>query len=215
MAVVKAQPEDALALAGVAPVSRETMDRLRRFVALLDTWRKAENLLSDHTMEDVWERHVADSAQLLALAPGAVRWVDLGSGAGFPGMILAILLAGVHGSSVDLVESNQRKCAFLRAAARETGAVATVRCGRIETILPDWSAPVDAVSARALAPLDVLCGLLAPLLARGIPAFLHKGAAFGAELTEASHHWTLDLVEHQSRIGSGVIVELRGATPRG
>jgi 16S rRNA (guanine527-N7)-methyltransferase len=211
---VATSPESAIARAGLAPVSRETLGRLDRYVTLLREWQRVKNLVAPGTLAEIWERHVADSAQLLRLAPQNRRWLDLGSGAGFPGLVLAILLADTPGAHVDLVEANGRKAAFLRAVARETGAPAIVHAERIEDLASRWQPPIDAISARALASLASLCDLAAPLLSRGIPAWLHKGADFSAERAEASHAWTLDLVEHPSRIGSGVIVELRGAVPR-
>jgi len=108
------------ALNGLIDVSRETAERLERFVALLKKWQAADNLIAPSTLSSVWRRHVADSAQLVGMFPGRQRWLDIGSGAGFPGLVVAILLG--EGSSVHLVESNQRKCAFLRAAIRGTGA---------------------------------------------------------------------------------------------
>jgi 16S rRNA (guanine527-N7)-methyltransferase len=119
--------EAAKALADIEPVSRETLDRLETFVALVRKWQRAENLVAPSTVPDIWCRHVADSAQLIALFPAVRRWIDIGSGAGFPGMVLAI--AGAAGTTVDLIESNQRKCAFLRLVARETGARAKIHEG--------------------------------------------------------------------------------------
>lgn len=181
---------------------------------MLRDWQRIKNLVAPGTLAEVWERHVADSAELLRVAPRATRWLDLGSGAGFPGMVLAILLAETPGATVDLVEANSRKVAFLRTVARETGAPAVVHAARIEDLIGHWGRPVDAISARAFAPLADFCRFAAPLLKQGVPAWLHKGADFAAEREEASHAWTLDLVEHPSRVGSGVIVELRGAVPR-
>ena len=114
--------DDRRAALRLVPVSRETEDRLAAFVDLLDRWRQKTNLIANSTFASVWTRHIADSAQLLALAPEARRWVDMGSGAGFPGLVIAIQLAGVPGAVVHCIESDQRKCAFLREAARATGA---------------------------------------------------------------------------------------------
>jgi 16S rRNA (guanine527-N7)-methyltransferase len=208
------RPEEALALAGLPSVSRETRDRLSRYVSLLREWQRVKNLVAPGTLDDVWVRHVADSAQLLVAAPWASRWLDLGSGAGFPGLVVAILLGDRPSAKVHLVESNSRKVAFLRSARRATGAPAEIHAGRIEAVIAGWSEPVDAVSARALAPLDVLCAQLAPIVARGARAFLHKGADFPREREEASLRWTLDLVEHPDRIGNGLIVELRSIIRR-
>ena len=110
----------------LVPVSRETGDRLAAYVDLLARWRKTTNLIAGSTFPSVWTRHIADSAQLLALAPTARRWIDMGSGAGFPGLVIAIQLADVPGAVVHCIESDQRKCAFLREAVRATGAAATI-----------------------------------------------------------------------------------------
>jgi 16S rRNA (guanine527-N7)-methyltransferase len=123
------------ALQTLLPVSRETYERLSALVGLVRKWQKAENLVAASTLDAMWTRHVADSAQLVALFPRAGHWLDLGSGGGFPGLVTAILLGGSDRGMVHLVESNARKCAFLRTAARETGAPATIHHGRIENIL--------------------------------------------------------------------------------
>ncbi len=199
----------------VLPVSRETAERLERYVALLRKWQPAQNLVSPHTLGEIWTRHIADSAQLVALFPAGMRWVDIGSGAGLPGLVTAILLAEHTGARIHCVESNQRKCAFLRAAIRETGAPAVVHEGRIESVLKQWSEPVDFISARALASLADLLDLTAPLLARNIPAVLHKGEDFDAELKEASQSWALDLVRHKSLSdATSSIIEIRHAERR-
>lgn len=204
----------ALAQAGVPKVSHETKDRLIRFVELLRQWQRVNNLVAPATLDEVWSRHVGDSAQLVALAPTALRWLDLGSGAGFPGVVTAILLAERAGTHVLLVESNTRKAAFLREAVRVTAAPAEVQAERVEDVIAGWQGPLDSVSARAVAPLDQLAEWIEPLVARGAVAFLHKGADFESELREASLRWTLDLIQHRSRFGPGVIVEVRGLTRR-
>lgn len=207
------------ALLAVRPVAPAAMDRLTRYVALLRTWQKAKNLVGPGTLDHVWTRHVADSAAVLDAAPEARRWVDLGSGAGFPGIVVAILLADVPGAHVHLVESNGRKAAFLRAAIRETGAPASVSAARIEDVVagPDLLAggPVDAVSARALAPLDKLLALAAPLFEAGAVGVFHKGRDLRREVADARAHWSFDLVEHPS--GSdpdGRIALVRSLAPR-
>jgi 16S rRNA (guanine527-N7)-methyltransferase len=139
----------------LVPVSRETEERFAVFVELLARWRKTTNLISEASFPSVWTRHVADSAQILALAPGAKRWVDLGSGAGFPGLVIAIQLVGVPGAVVHCVESDQRKCAFLRETARATGAPAQIHPQRVEALDAKQLGPVDAVTARAFAPLPL------------------------------------------------------------
>ena len=164
------------------PVSGETEERLALFVDMLARWRKVTSLISTASFDDVWLRHVADSAQLLDLAPNAKRWVDLGSGAGFPGMVLAIQLAGQHGAEVHLVEADRRKCAFLREAARATGAPARVHCARIESIAPDSLTPVDAVTARALAPLPILLDFASVWIIRGAVGVFPRGRTAEAQL---------------------------------
>ncbi len=190
-------------------VSHDALERLESFVALLERWQAIHNLVGPGTLEDVWERHIADSAQLVDLFSKARRWLDLGSGAGFPGLVIAILLREVEGASVTLVESNQKKCAFLREAVRVTGAPAEVLCERIESVAKRWAEPLDVVTARALAPLPALCTFVEPLLDRGAVAVFHKGRAFDAEIREARQIWDIDLVEHESRVGEGTLVEIR------
>ena len=191
------------ALADIVAVSRETADRLAAYVALLKKWQRAENLIAPSTLPAIWRRHVADSAQLAALFPETRRWLDLGSGAGFPGLVVAILGAGQADMAVHLVESNRKKSAFLRAAIRETQAPAIVHEGRIDSVLQSWSEPVERISARALAPLGDLLGLAAPLMEQGIPAAFHKGQDFVREIAEATQSWAFDLVKHESRVGDG------------
>jgi 16S rRNA (guanine527-N7)-methyltransferase len=205
------EAEAALTAAGLGPVSRETIERLTRFVGLLTKWQRVKNLVGPSALAEIWTRHIADSAQLIVVAPAARRWLDLGSGAGFPGMVLAALLAETEGAAVHLVESNAGKRAFLREAARVVGAPATVHQARIEDVVAGWSEPVDAVSARGLAPMPQLADWLAPLLERGTVAYLHKGLDFDREWAATPHRERFDLIQHRSRIGSGVIVELKAA----
>jgi 16S rRNA (guanine527-N7)-methyltransferase len=164
------------------PVSRETEQRLETFVDLLAKWRSVTNLISPASFDHVWSRHIADSVQLLPLAPDAKRWVDLGSGAGFPGMVLAIQLAGKTGALVHLIESDQRKCAFLREVARATGAAAKIHPTRIESIAPESLMPVDAVTARALAPLPILIGYAKPWMERGAVGIFPRGRTVEAQM---------------------------------
>jgi 16S rRNA (guanine527-N7)-methyltransferase len=149
--------------------------RLDAYVDLLARWRKATNLMSESAFSRVWARHIADSAQLLAYAPLARRWVDLGSGAGFPGMVIAIQLAEIEGVEVHCIESDQRKCAFLRAVARETGAPAHIHATRIEALDPTMLLPVHAVTSRAVAPLPRLVSLASPWLTRGAIGIFPRG----------------------------------------
>lgn len=207
--------EGPAALDGIVAVSRETRDRLTLYVELVEKWQKSQNLVAPSTLPKIWGRHVADSAQIHALLPAATRWVDLGSGAGFPGLVTAILLAETPGAAVHLVESNQGKVAFLRTVARETGAPAIVHAERIENFCRNFTEPVDAVSARALASFVRLCGWAAPFIARGAVALFHKGQDFGVELAETTLSWDLDLIEHQSKTEpTGRLVEVRKIVSR-
>jgi 16S rRNA (guanine527-N7)-methyltransferase len=159
----------------LVPVSRETEARLAIFVDLLDRWRHKTNLISNSTFATVWTRHIADSAQLSALAPEAKGWVDMGSGAGFPGLVIAIQLADVPGAVVHCIESDGRKCAFLREVARATGATAVIHLQRVEAIDPKSLGAVDAVTARAFAPLPLTVKLARPWMERGAIAVFPRG----------------------------------------
>ncbi len=193
--------------------SPEARERLEVFVSLLERWQRVHNLVGPDTLADVWERHIADSAQLMTLAPDARRWLDLGSGAGFPGVVVAILIRGREGARVELVELNQKKCAFLREAVRTTEAPAAIHCERIELVMKRFSEPVDVVTARALAPLATLCAYAEGPVRRGAVALFHKGRGLDRELTDARQLWDIDLVEHVSR-GEGSIVAIRRLTRR-
>ena len=175
----------------LTPVSRETLDRLDRFVAVLLEWQQRMNLIASSTEPKLWTRHVADSLQLLALAPQAQIWVDLGSGAGFPGVVLACALADRPGARVRLVERSTKKAAFLREAVHATGAPAEVHAVRLEDFLENLAAPVDVVTARALAPLAGLLTAAYPLLKTGTLGLFPKGQDVGAELTEAAKCWSI------------------------
>jgi len=171
------------------PVSRETVDRLDRYVAVLLRWQQRINLVAPSTEPNIWTRHVADSLQLLALAPKARIWADLGSGAGFPGVAIACALADVSDARVYLVETNTKKIAFLREAVRATGAPAIVHAGKIEDFAARSPESIEVVVARALAPLPKLLGLAAPLLKNGAVGLFPKGQDAALELTEASKYW--------------------------
>jgi 16S rRNA (guanine527-N7)-methyltransferase len=215
VSAVAAIADSAVALRGVAEVSHETLRRLSQLVALVEKWQRAENLIAPGTVAQIWRRHVADSAQLVTLFPDVRRWLDLGSGAGFPGLVVAILLAEAPDARVHLVESNSRKCAFLRTAIRETGAPAVVLEGRIETVVSTLAEPVEMVTARALAPLDELLDLAEPVLRKGARAAFLKGQDFAREIERTSQSWDIDLVKHQSLVDdSGVVLEIRHADRR-
>lgn len=188
MTEVDSDRERALA---ITPVSRETAARLDRFVALLQQWQRKTNLVSPATLPEIWTRHVADSLQLLRFAPEAKVWVDLGAGGGFPGLALACALTERPGTVVHLVESNGKKCAFLREAVRTTGVRAVVDCERIEAFAARFDGAAEVVTARALAPLETLLGQAAPLLKTGALALFPKGQDVAAELTVASRYWNI------------------------
>jgi 16S rRNA (guanine527-N7)-methyltransferase len=172
-------------------VSRETAERLDRFVAVLLDYQQRMNLIARSTEPIIWTRHIADSLQLLALAPEARIWADLGSGAGFPGLVIACALADIPGARVHLVESSTKKAAFLREAVRLTGAVAEVHAERAETFVGHAPGRIDVVTARAVAPLTELLGLAYPLLKKGAQGVFPKGQDVDAELTEAAKCWNI------------------------
>ena len=174
-------------------VSRETVERLDTFVALLLRWQASINLISHASSTELWTRHVADSIQLHILLPEARTWIDLGAGAGFPGMPIACALAGKSGAAVHLVERNAKKAAFLREAVRETGVPAIVHCERIEDFTARFAGKADAVTARALAPLDKLFTQAFPLLTKGAVGLFPKGQDVGAELTDAAKCWKSEI----------------------
>ncbi len=167
--------EDRRTALRLVPVSRETEERLSAYVDLLARWRKTTNLIAESTFKSVWTRHIADSAQLLALAPDARTWVDMGSGAGFPGLVIAIQLSGVPGAIVHCIESDRRKCAFLREAVRVTGAAATIHPMRVEALDAAELGPVDAVTARAFAPLPFTLTLARTWIERGAIGVFPRG----------------------------------------
>ncbi|WP_445502594.1 16S rRNA (guanine(527)-N(7))-methyltransferase RsmG [Microvirga sp. G4-2] len=170
-------------------VSRETREKLELLERELRRWQAIKNLVGPATLDHIWDRHIVDSLQLLELAPEARTWIDLGSGAGFPGLVLAI--AGQErGLKVHLVESNSRKCAFLRQIVRLTGASATVHEARLETVIPGFVGKADVVSARALASLTQLLEWTEPMLKTGTIGLFPKGREVESELTEARKKWT-------------------------
>ncbi|MXQ11825.1 16S rRNA (guanine(527)-N(7))-methyltransferase RsmG [Microvirga makkahensis] len=170
-------------------VSRETLEKLELLERELRRWQAIKNLVGPATLDRTWDRHIVDSLQLLDLAPEAKTWVDLGSGAGFPGLVLAI--AGQEkGLTVHLVESNSRKCAFLRQIARLTGAPAVVHEARLEAVIPGFVGKADVVSARALASLTQLLEWTEPMLKAGTIGLFPKGRDAESELTEALKRWT-------------------------
>ncbi len=193
------------AFAAETNVSRETLERLRRYLALLTRWQARINLVGASTLADPWRRHMLDSAQLAPLIPDEARvLVDLGSGAGFPGLVLAAIRPALE---THLVESDARKCAFLAEAAREMGLKVEIHARRIEAMAP---IAADVVTARALAPLEKLVGWAAPFLAPGAICLFPKGRAVESELTESTRHWTMTVERIASRSdSSGLVLRLR------
>jgi 16S rRNA (guanine527-N7)-methyltransferase len=200
-------------------VSRETAANLEAFVALLQRWQSVKNLVAPSTMTEVWQRHILDSGQLVPLLGTARRLVDLGSGAGFPGLVLALLIPKNTASLVHLVESNQRKAAFLLEAVRVTGAPAQVHARRVGQALLDIPLPVDVVTARALAPLADLLAMAEPLLKTGARGLFLKGRDAERELTQASKSWRIradlipSLTDPCARIVHVLQAKRRGASP--
>lgn len=207
-----ADREHALTL---VPISRETGARLDRFVDVLLRWQEKTNLIAPSTCPQLWTRHVADSLQLLPLAPDARTWVDFGSGGGFPAIPIACALADTPGAQVHLVESNAKKAAFLREAARVAAVPAHIHQQRVEEFGDRFGENVHAVTARALAPLKTLCGQAFPLIRRGAVGLFLKGQDVETELTEAARYWII----HSELVPSltsraGRIVMVRGLARR-
>ncbi len=190
-------------------VSRETLDRLAVYADLLVKWQARINLVGADTLADLWSRHFLDSAQLFSLIPPtAKRLADLGSGAGFPGLVLAIMRApDVHLPEIYLIESDSRKCAFLREAARVTGTPVTVINKRIEQVAP---LAADVVTARALAPLVKLLDWAAPHLAIGGQCLFLKGRGAEDELTATAKEWNIAVDRTPSLTDpAGFVLQLR------
>lgn len=201
----------AAALAHDLHVSRETIDRLECYAALLARWQKAINLVAPGTLPDLWRRHMLDSAQLADLAPSDTRtWLDLGSGAGFPGLVIAMMWRDDRPDAlVHLVESDRRKCAFLQAAAAEVGIRVVVHACRIEAAA-DIPTP-DVISARALAPLDRILGYAAGFAGAHTRLLLPKGREVESELAAARQTWNFDATLVPSRSDpEGRIVAIEG-----
>lgn len=197
-------------------VSRETWSRLDILAGLLAKWQRTINLVGGKTLDEVWTRHIADGLQIAELAPAKAKiFVDLGSGGGFPGLVLAAALANRPGFHMHLIESDQRKCSFLREAARAMSVPTTVHNARIEAALADWSHGADVVTARALAPLNKLLELGFPLLKAGTVGIFPKGQDVESELTEATKYWTIlcELVPSRTHAQARLVV-VSEVTPR-
>lgn len=196
-------PED---FAAAASVSRETLARLKAYIGLLKDWNARHNLVSDASLADVWRRHIWDSAQLARYIPPDTRTLaDLGSGAGFPGLVLAEL--NPKNWKVSLYESVGKKCRFLEAVRDRLGLAVTVHNVRMESVPLQ---PVDVVTARACAPLEKLLGYAQNFARPGTICLFLKGQNLGAELTGARHSWKIEALEHPSLSDpTGRILEVR------
>lgn len=186
-------------------VSRETMERLNHYVALLKTWNAKINLVSPNTLSEVWTRHILDSAQLYSTAKlESGIWVDIGSGGGFPGLVIAILADdSATGQETVLIESDQRKCTFLRTVAREVDVPVRVIAERIEAVEPLFA---DVVSARALAPLETLIGYVNRHIAPNGKALLPKGARWKQEVESARKTWNFEIETHRSLTSPDAVI---------
>lgn len=197
----------------VGSVSRETFEDLVRFEQIFLKWNQRINLVAHSTVSDLWSRHILDSAQLARIEPDAKIWLDVGSGGGFPGLVMAILLRERDGE-IRLVESNRKKAGFLQTMVGEFNLPAHVHACRIDDAYKLIPAP-QVVTARALAPLPSLIELVEPWLMTGAHGLFHKGRDYRPEVQESTHRWDFDLVEHGSAIdGEGVVLELRDLRTR-
>jgi len=195
----------------LVPVSHETAERLDLFVNIFLRWQSAVQLVAPSTLKTIWTRHIADSLQLIEHAPDARVWADLGSGGGFPGLMIAMALAERGDAMVHLIESDSRKAAFLREAARLTQAPAKVHNDRIESVAKQIG-KVDVVTARALAPMPKLIELAMPFLEGDIPGIFLKGQYVDSELTEAAKYRRVQFKVLPSRTDpGGKVVILRCA----
>jgi 16S rRNA (guanine527-N7)-methyltransferase len=196
-------------------VSHEIAARLDRYVACLLDWQQRINLIAPSTVPKLWTRHIADSLQLLDLAPGGKVWIDLGSGAGLPGLVVACALADDPEARVHLVESTGKKANFLREAARLIGAPAIVHLVRIEEFVKTFDERADVITARALAPLNDILKLAYPLSKTGAQGLFLKGQDVALELTAASKYWKFDPVLVPSKTNpTSRIVSVRHWAPR-
>ncbi len=197
-------------------VSRETQERLDHFANLFQKWAKRINLVAPSTLDELWRRHISDSIQIFQLSNRPLIWADLGSGGGFPGIVTAICLAELRDGWVHLVESNQKKAAFLRVALSETGARGSVHPVRIENAY-EQAPSCTRISARALADLDLLLEYSLPwMIQQDARAFFHKGRDYAREVDKANSRWEFDLVKHRSVVEpDSVILEISGLSHRG
>jgi len=188
---------DAEGFAAVSGASDAQVADLERLRVMLADWNERMNLVGPSGLAEFWSRHAWDSAQLLGAAPTALAWADLGSGAGFPGLVLAILLKGRPGARVELVESLGKRCRFLEAVVEALALPAEVRQARAETV----AAKVEVVTARAVAPLEKLLGFAKPTMDLGAVGLFPKGRSADAEIAEARKAWRFKVDILPSRSG--------------
>lgn len=206
------QVVDAESFSAATHVSRETMEQLAQYESLLIKWQRSINLVARSTLDNLWQRHMLDSAQIANLTPeSACSWVDLGSGGGFPGLVVAILLRDRSNFKMHLVESDQRKGIFMREVIRATGAPAEVHTARIEVFARESDLKPDVVSARALATLDRIIEWAYPLFEPETIGLFLKGQGLEDELTSARKGWIFEETVIPSLSDpSGSVLQLRG-----
>ncbi len=190
-------------------VSRESIELLQIYVDLLVEWQKKTNLVSNSSLSEIWKRHICDSIQCKSIFPNKLNWLDIGTGAGFPGLVLSILSRNEPGFAMNLVESSNKKCAFLRKVIRETGSPAKVNACRIESVTKQYQ-NTDVVTARALSSLDQLLLLTQSWLNSGAVGLFLKGRDYSQELEKCRGSWEFDLLVHNSRIEeNSVLLEIQ------
>ena len=201
----------------LADLPEATLRRLETYAKLLEKWQSVINLIGQSSLDDLWVRHFANSLQVAQAVPEARYWLDLGSGAGFPGLVTAIKYADDPAARVHLVEADRRKCAFLQTVIRETSAPAIIHCGRLENVLPALDEKIEAVSARALAPLEALLGYAEKFIDEGAAGVFSKGKRLEAELTDSltAGKYSITTIESQTCSAARLVVVRRRAVAVG
>ena len=192
-------------LKSIYPVEEVAIERLASYHKLLVQWQSKTNLIAPSTLAEFWTRHVADSLQIYALKSETLQWADIGSGGGFPGLVIGILLADKDDAKISLIESIQKKCAFLRRVTTQTKAKAEILPQRIESASKQLLA-ADIITARALASLEKLFELTEGAIDGNCTALFHKGRDFNREIEECRGKWKFDLVIHKSKIDAESVV---------
>ena len=198
-------PEERKLIDKVYPVSRETLERFSIMVRCIHEWQAKTNLVSPATLGTIWMRHVADSLQCIAIKPDARSWVDLGSGGGFPGLVIGAVMAERNGVKIQLVESNLKKAAFLRQTARKMDIDVLVHPERVESVA-ERLVDVELVTARAFAPLPKLLEYAQRLIEMGATGLFHKGKGYELELEECNGLWDFDLINHPSIVSDDSVL---------